>query len=110
MVQSARHKQTSQIMTTGEESTMTRESFGTIDGQAVDRFVLTNRHGITVKVLTYGGIIQAIETPDCEGYVANVTLGFTTLDEYIAHSPFFGALTGRVANRIARGSYSIDGQ
>jgi aldose 1-epimerase len=110
MVQSARHKTTSGNALSGEEATMTRESFGTIDGQSVDRYVLTNQQGMTVKLLTYGGIIQAIETPDSEGYVANVTLGFATLDEYRTHSPFFGALTGRVANRITRGTFTLDGQ
>lgn len=87
-----------------------RESFGNVEGQPVDRFTLSNQSGLTIKLLTYGGIIQTIETPDAEGSLANITLGFSTLEEYIAHSPFFGALTGRVANRIADGRFSIDGE
>src|SRR5689334_6444714 len=111
MVQSARHDPTSKLAYTGEEWAMTRESFGTIDGQSIDRFVLTNNKGMTVKLLTYGGIIQSIETPDSKGYVTNVTLGFATIDEYVKNNnPFFGAITGRVANRIAGGQFELDGQ
>lgn len=90
---------------------MTRESFGSVDGRSVDRFVLTNQNGMVVKLISYGGIIQSIETPDVEGNIANVTLGFATVEEYITNnSPFFGAITGRVANRIAGGQFEIDGQ
>jgi aldose 1-epimerase len=62
-----------------------------------------------LRVLSYGGIIQSLAVPDRDGRLANVTLGFASLDEYVERSPFFGALIGRFANRIARGRFSLDG-
>src|SRR2546429_6216509 len=72
-----------------------REPFGTLpDGTAVDRFTLSNGHGMRIRVITYGGIIQTIEVPDRRGHVANVALGFKDLDGYVTtnNSPYFGAI------------------
>ncbi|MBX3016067.1 MAG: galactose mutarotase [Caldilineaceae bacterium] len=77
--------------------------------QAVDRYTLTNDHQIAVEVLTYGGIIAALRTPDRNGQVAEVVLGFDTLADYEERNPFFGCITGRYANRIARGQFVLDG-
>jgi aldose 1-epimerase len=60
-----------------------------------------------VRILTYGGIIQAIEVPDREGNIANVVLGFHTLDDYRTKNPYFGTITGRYANRIAAGRFTL---
>jgi len=89
---------------------ITREPFGDVDGQHVDLFTLTNPNGMEVKITNYGGIITSIMVPDRDGTMANVTLGFNTLDEYLAGHPYFGCITGRYANRIARGMFTIDGQ
>jgi aldose 1-epimerase len=92
--------------------TITRERFGvTPDNQRVDRYTLTNSHGMQVKIITYGGIVQSIRVPDRHGRMANVALGFATLDDYIrtGNSPYFGALIGRYANRIAKGTFTLDG-
>ncbi|HEY8448406.1 MAG TPA: aldose epimerase family protein [Thermomicrobiales bacterium] len=89
---------------------ITREPFGDVDGQQVDLFTLTNPNGMEVKITNYGGIITSIMVPDRDGNMANVTLGFNTLDEYLAGHPYFGCITGRYANRIARGMFTIDGQ
>lgn len=90
---------------------MTRSGFGALpDGRAVDRYTLTNAGGITVQVLTYGGIIQSIEAPDAHGRLGDVVLGFDSLDGYLKQSPYFGAIVGRYANRIARGKFSLDGK
>ncbi|MPZ90526.1 MAG: galactose-1-epimerase [Actinobacteria bacterium] len=88
---------------------ISKEAFGTVDGQAVDLYTLTNSRGMKVKIITYGGIIQSIEVPDRRGRVANVTLGFDNLDDYVTSSPYFGSITGRYANRIAEGKFTLDG-
>jgi len=95
------------------EPTITKEPFGTApNGDAVFRYTLTNARGMRVKIITYGGIIQSLEAPDRHGHLANVVLGFATLDDYVAHNnpgPYFGALIGRYANRIAKGTFILNG-
>jgi aldose 1-epimerase len=87
-----------------------RMDFGkTPDGTPVELYVLSNGR-VTVKVMTYGGIITELHVPDREGKMADVVLGFDTLDGYIAKNPHFGAITGRVANRIARAEFTLDGK
>jgi len=88
-----------------------RESFGSIEGGPVDLYVLSAPSRREVKICTYGGIIQSILTPDRDGRMGNVVLGFNTLDEYINTdpSPFFGCITGRYANRIFEGQFALDG-
>ena len=89
---------------------VTVEPFGTTaDGQEVELYTLTNANGMVVSVMTYGGIVQKVLVPDRDGNLTNVTLGFDSLDKYIAGSPYFGSITGRYANRIARGTFAIDG-
>ncbi len=84
------------------------EHYGHIDGQDVHRVTLQNG-GPRIRVLTYGGIIEGIEVPDRAGQVANVVLGLDSLEGYATRSPHFGAITGRYANRIARGRFTLDG-
>lgn len=86
------------------------EPFGELDGQPVELYRLTNANGMEITVLTYGGTIQSISVPDRDGTIANVALGFDNLDDYVAMSPYFGCITGRYANRIARGRFTLDGQ
>jgi aldose 1-epimerase len=87
-----------------------KELFGTTpDGIDVYRYTLTNDHGMRVKIITYGGIIQSIEVPDRHGRKANVALGFDNLTDYIERNPYFGCITGRYANRIAHGQFTLDG-
>ncbi|MEU1043503.1 aldose epimerase family protein [Streptomyces sp. NPDC005551] len=90
---------------------MPSELFGTLpDGTPVHRWTL-ERSGVRVRVLTYGGIVQSAEVPDRDGRTVDVVLGFPELDGYVAHpEPYFGALVGRYANRIAGGSFPLDGR
>jgi aldose 1-epimerase len=87
-----------------------KEPFGTTaGGEQVDRYTLVNARGMRLRVLTFGGILQTIEVPDRRGRLGNVTLGFNTLADYETKSPYFGCITGRYANRIARGRFTLDG-
>jgi aldose 1-epimerase len=88
-----------------------RERFGTMpDGTPVHRYTLSNARGMEVKLITYGGAIQSLRVPDRHGRKANVTLGFSTLEGYLnPANPYFGCITGRYANRIARGRFVLDG-
>ncbi|HEY0777374.1 MAG TPA: aldose epimerase family protein [Gemmatirosa sp.] len=91
---------------------VTRAPFGTLpDGRAVERFTLTNAHGITLQAMTYGGIITSIRTPDRSGHFDDIVLGFDSAAGYpLGKSPYFGAIVGRYANRIANGRFTVDGQ
>lgn len=81
----------------------------TAEGVPVERFELSGG-GVTVKVMSYGAIITEIHAPDRNGTLADVVLGFDNLASYLAGHPHFGAMTGRVANRIAKGRFTLDGQ
>jgi aldose 1-epimerase len=81
----------------------------TTDGTPVDLYVLSNGP-MTIKVMTYGAIVTEIRVPDRRGNAADVVLGFDTLEGYLAGHPYFGATVGRFANRIARGTFSLDGK
>ena len=82
----------------------------THDGVEVHQFTLANDAGLTVKLMTYGATITAVEVPDRDGNLDNVTLYLDTLEDYLAGHPFFGCVPGRYANRIANASFTLDGQ
>jgi aldose 1-epimerase len=94
------------------EAGVNRAVFGkTDDGVAVDIFTLTNAHGVEVRAITYGGIVTSLRVPDREGRLDDVVLGYDNLDGYLQNnSPYFGAIIGRYANRIAKGSFTLDGK
>ena len=88
-----------------------KESFGkTKDGQAVDLYTFSNASGMEVRAMTYGGIILSIKVPDRNGKFDDVTLGFDSLEPYLANSTFFGALVGRYGNRIGKARFKLDGK
>ncbi len=90
---------------------LTKQPYGTTaDGVGVDEYTLTNTSGMVVKIITYGGILTAIHVPDRDGQLANVALGFDNFADYEARNPYFGCITGRYANRIANGQFTLDGQ
>ena len=79
-------------------------------GQAVELFTLTNPQGIEVRAITYGGIILSLRTPDRDGRLGDIVLGYDSLAGYLRASPYFGAIIGRYGNRIANGRFTLDGQ
>lgn len=89
---------------------VTKAPFGKLpDGREVSKYTLTNRNGIELAVINYGGVVVSVKAPDKNGTVADVVLGYDSLSSYVAGSPFFGALIGRYGNRIGKGKFSIDG-
>ena len=87
-----------------------KEAFGkTADGKNVDLYTLTNANGLKAEIMTYGGIVTSLQVPDRDGNLADIALGYDTLDEYIKASPYFGAIIGRYGNRIAKGKFTLNG-
>lgn len=91
--------------------TATRSVFGRMpDGKPVYAITLRNRAGITVRLITYGARVQAIMTPDRNGHIRDVVLGYPNLSGYLSKGdPYFGATVGRYANRIAKGQFTLNG-
>lgn len=79
------------------------------DGTAVNGYTIRNDRGTTMHVIDYGGIITSIRVPDRNGKFDDVVLGFDSLSGYLNNTPYFGAIVGRYANRIAKGRFTIDG-
>jgi aldose 1-epimerase len=82
----------------------------TPEGTPVDVYTLTNAAGMEVRAITFGGIITSIRVPDRHGAFADVALGFDELAPYLRNPPYFGAIIGRYANRIAAGRFRLDGR
>ncbi|XP_028676549.2 aldose 1-epimerase [Erpetoichthys calabaricus] len=89
---------------------VTKEAFGSVPGVGtVDKFRLESE-GVTVEILTLGCIISALKTRDRNGRSDDIVLGFDTLESYLTNPRYFGAVVGRVANRIANGKFTVDGK
>jgi aldose 1-epimerase len=82
----------------------------TREGAAVKLYTLSNRHGVIAKITDYGVILTELHVPDRQGRVTNVVLGFDNLEAYLKGHPAFGATIGRVANRIAKARFTLDGK
>ncbi len=96
---------------TKEKASVKKEAFGkTADGIAVDQYILTNAAGMTAKIITYGAILTELDVPDRSGTLGDVVLGFDNLKDYLERNPHFGSTVGRVANRIAKGKFTLDGK
>lgn len=91
-------------------SKMTKQNWGaTPQGERVDLFTLRNSKGLETTITNYGGRIVTLKAPDRDGHFADIVLGFDDLPQYLQKNPFFGALVGRYANRIANGQFQLDG-
>lgn len=90
---------------------ITQKPFGTTAaGEVVTEYTLTNKRGSIAKIINLGGIITEWHMRDKNGAVADVVLGFDTLDPYLEVGPYFGAIIGRVGNRIANAQFTLDGE
>ncbi len=96
---------------TGHRGSTMKETFGvTADGQPVHRYTLKNSNGVTARLITLGATLTELHVPDRDGVFADVVLGFDNVEQYETQSPYFGCTTGRVANRIAGGTFELDGK
>ncbi|MGV3723184.1 MAG: aldose epimerase family protein [Actinomycetota bacterium] len=87
------------------------EAWGkTYDGTPVDRYTLTNKHGLIAKLTNLGATVTELHVPDKNGKLADVVLGFDDVESYLKGHPYFGVTTGRVANRIAKGKFTLNGK
>ena len=80
------------------------------DGTAIEKVTLSNDAGVSASILTYGATLQAFESPDANGNVSDITLGYDETADYEAYPNYFGVTVGRFANRIANASFTLDGQ
>ncbi len=91
-------------------SPISSRTFGVLpDGQTVEAWTLIGRGGLELEAITYGGIVTRMLAPDRNGSASDVVLGFNDLDSYLNGHPYFGAITGRVAGRIAGAAFTLDG-
>ena len=90
--------------------TVEEQPFGTTkEGKKITLYTLTNSHHMEIRAMNYGAIIVSLRVPDRKGQVADIVLGHDTLQGYFDNSPHLGGLVGRYANRIANGSFTLDG-
>ena len=92
-------------------SSISKTAYGkSPSGVAIDLYTLRNGNGMQATIATYGGIVTSLTAPDRTGRFADVVLGYDSLGGYVAKSPYFGALVGRYANRIAHARFTLDGR
>ena len=92
-------------------SALPHATFGkTAEGEPVEIFTLTNPHGLKARLMTWGATLVSMAVPDRAGKLADITLGFDSLDGYLGKHPFFGVIAGRYANRIAKGKFTLEGK
>ena len=96
---------------TGKSGTTAKTSWGkTPDGEEVDLYTLTNKNGVEVAISTYGGAVVSLKVPDRNGKLADVVLGYDSLDGYVNDKSYFGAIIGRYGNRIGHARFTLDGK
>jgi len=88
---------------------ITKKIFGTYENKEVYLYSLKNGSGFTVRITNYGGIVTSILAPDKNGKFDDIVLGYDNLAGYLKDTPYFGAIVGRYANRIAKGKFVLDG-
>ncbi len=99
------------VLLAEQPASVAMRAFGqTKAGEPVMLYTLTNANGLSADITNYGGIMVRLLVPDRDGKLGDILLGYNTVDAYIAKTPYFGALIGRVGNRIAHGKFTLDGK
>jgi aldose 1-epimerase len=102
---------TASLSTAASAADVSRARFGKLpDGRNVEAITLTNARGMKVRIISYGAGIQSLVVPDRNGQAGDVTLGYPNMQGYLTEPEFMGSTVGRVANRIARGRFKLDGK
>ena len=92
------------------KGTVKKEAFGkTTDGKAVEAYTLVNKNGLKARIITYGAMLTEMHVPDKNGKFGDIVLGHDKLEDYLDGHSYFGVTTGRVANRIAGGKFTLEG-
>lgn len=92
-------------------SNVIQDFFGTTpEGRVVESYELVNPRGLRARLINYGALLTELQVPDRQGQLGDVVLGFDSLGGYLQRHPYFGCTTGRVANRIARGRFVLNGR
>lgn len=86
------------------------KDFGEVSGTVIKEYTLTNHHGVSLSAMTYGAAITSIQVPDKNDFLQNIVLGYDDLNEYVTNRPFYGATVGRIAGRIDKGRFTLDGK
>ena len=94
--------------TSNNEPFISVDEWGTVDGKPAELYTLTNSNGISAKITNYGGIIVEFNAPDRNGQMANIVLGLSSIDDYLAGHPSLGCIIGRYANRIGGAKFTLD--
>ena len=81
-----------------------------IDGKQVGLYTICNENGMFVDITNYGAKIVSLNVPNSKGQIADVVLGFKTLDEWMEKETYFNTVVGRYANRIKDGKFTLDGK
>ncbi len=90
---------------------VTKGNYGALpDGRTADLYTLTNANGLKATLTNYGAILVSMEVPDRDGKLADVTLGYDTLEGWLSNTSYFGSTVGRYGNRIAKGEFTLDGK
>jgi aldose 1-epimerase len=87
-----------------------RDPFGSAGGQEIDLYTLRSAGGLEARIATYGATLVSLAVPDAQGAASDILLGFDTLEGYVQDPSYFGGTIGRFANRIADGTFCLDGR
>ena len=90
---------------------LSEKEYGVLDdGTIIKQYIFENDNQMKVKIINYGAIVVSIEVPDKYGKINDVVLGYDSIEGYVQDPSYFGAIVGRIGNRIAKGKFSLDGQ